>query len=273
LNSAAVGIGSSRSQVQAGAQFGEHALGEREVAGRQVGGAVRLPRDDRLREPGVLPQGPAAHLRRIRLGVEAEPDLPADAGAEVGQPGIVRGPRDRLVQRVVGQPGRAPVAGSRVVPHGTGDHADVVVVTALRRGPRDQLLDEPAVVQDLGQLFPRRIQRSLDHLVRAGSGPGLDEGPAAAAPPGDHVAAGVQPVQRLPHGRSAHLERRGQLALGRQPLARLELAERDRRHQPVGDPLAGGPHRHRLEQRAERVIAIGSRLDRQQAPPSGSRGL
>jgi len=83
----------------------------------------------------------------------------------------------------------------------------------------------------------------------------------------------VQPLQRLPHGRAAHLERGGQLALGRQPLARLELAERDRRHEPVGDPLASRPHRHRLQQRAERVIAIGFQLDRQRTPPSDSHGL
>ena len=70
----------------------------------QPGGAVGFPRDDRLGQGGMPPQRPAAHLGRVRFGVEAEADLSADPRGQLGEPGVVRGAGDRLVQRVVRQP-------------------------------------------------------------------------------------------------------------------------------------------------------------------------
>ena len=131
------------------------------------------------------------------------------------------------------------------------DRGDVGVVPALGGGPRDQLLDQRAEVEDLGELGPGRNQRPADHLVGIGSPVGLDERPAAAAALGGHVPGRLQPLQRLPHAGPADLEHGGQLALGGQPLPGHELAERDRGDDPLGDPLARGPHRDRGQQRAE----------------------
>ena len=44
----------------------------------QAGGAGGFSGDDRLGQGGMLPQRPAAHLGRVRFGVEAEADFPAD---------------------------------------------------------------------------------------------------------------------------------------------------------------------------------------------------
>ena len=83
--------------MQAGAQLGERFVGEREMTVGQPGGTIGFSRDDRLGDGGVLPQRPAAHLGRVRLGVEAEADLAADPRGQVNQAGVVRGAGDRLV--------------------------------------------------------------------------------------------------------------------------------------------------------------------------------
>src|ERR1700722_16015721 len=63
--------------MQAALQFGEHVLGEREMAGGQPGGASGIPHDDCLGERGMLAQRPVAHVGRVRLGVEAPAAFPA----------------------------------------------------------------------------------------------------------------------------------------------------------------------------------------------------
>ena len=78
-----------------------------------------------------------------------------------------------------------------------------------------------------------------------------------------HIASGRQPRYRLPDGGPAHGERRGQLPLRRQPLARHELAQRDGGHQPVGDMLPGIPQPEWREQlRDQRITDEGQVHDR-----------
>ena len=133
--------------MQAGAQLGERVVGEREMTVGQAGGAVGFPRDDRLGQSGMLPQRPAAHLGRVRFGVEAEADFPADPRGQLGQPGVVRGAGDRLVQRVVRQPGGVPAGRVRVRADRPADRLDVLRGPPLGRGAGDLLLDEPPVVE------------------------------------------------------------------------------------------------------------------------------
>ena len=148
------------------------------------------------------------------FGVEAEADLAADPRGQVDEAGVVRGPRDGLMQRVIRQPAGIPAGGARVLADRPADHLDVVGGPALGRGARDLLLDEPPVVQQFGQLVPGRAQRALDHLVGTRTRAGLDEGAATAAAPGRHVARGQQSLQRLAHRGPAHLQRGGQVPLG-----------------------------------------------------------
>ena len=169
----------------------------------------------------------------------------------------MRGAGDRLVQRVVRQPGGVPFGRVRVLVDRPADRLDVVRGPPLGRGAGDLLLDEPPVVKQLGQLIPGRPEGALDHLVGTRTRAGLDEGAAAAAAPGGHVARGLQPLQRLAHRGPAHLQRGGQVPLGGQALARLELAERDRGDQPLGDPFARGAHRHRGQQGPEGFGRVG----------------
>ena len=253
--------------MQAALQFGEHVLGEREMAGGQPGGASGIPHDDRLGERGMLAQRPAAHVGRVRLGVEAQADFPADPRGQVNEAGVVRGAGDRLVQGVVRQPRGVPAGSVRVPVDRPADRVDVSVGPPLGRGASDQLLDEAPVVQDLSQLVPGPDQRALDHLVGACPPAGLDEGTAASAAPGGHVAGGLQSMQRLAHRVPAHLQGGGELPLGGQPLARLELAERDRGDQSLGDPLARGAHRHRHQQGAEWLVRRW-RIRHHWSPPS-----
>jgi hypothetical protein len=229
------------------------------MAGRQLGGAGGIPRDHRLGERGMLPQRPAAHFGRVRLGVEAKPDLAADPRGQCYQAGVVRGPGDRLVQRVVRQPGGVPAGGMGVLADGPADGGGVGAGPPLGRGAGDELLDEPPVVQQLDQFVPGRVQGALDHLVGSRTRAGLDERSAATAAPGGHIARGLQPLQRLAHRGPAHLQRGGELPLGGQPLAGDELPERDGGDQALGDPLARRAHRHGDQQGTEVSAARGGR--------------
>src|SRR4029077_15925777 len=96
---------SSRSDPDPGMQRGEHLLGQREVPRGQAGRPLGVACDDRLGQFGMLVHGPPPYLGGIGLGVEAEADLPADPGAQLGKALVVRRPGDRLVQRLVGEPG------------------------------------------------------------------------------------------------------------------------------------------------------------------------
>jgi hypothetical protein len=91
-------------------QFREHVLGEREVGGGQAGRLDGIPGDDGIGKRRVLAQRAAADLGRVRLGVEPEADLPAGPGTQLDQAGVVRGAGDRLMERVVSQPGRIPAS-------------------------------------------------------------------------------------------------------------------------------------------------------------------
>jgi hypothetical protein len=142
-----MGIGLSGPQVQAGAHLGERALGQREVGCGLDGGPGGVSRDDRVGERRVLAQRPLTHLRRIRLGVEAQADLPADARGQVDKALVVGRPGDRLVQGVIGDP-RVGAAAGPGVPLDRGlDRFDVGGVEALGGGPRDERLDQAAVVK------------------------------------------------------------------------------------------------------------------------------
>ena len=79
----------------------EHLLSEREMAGSLPRGEFRASLDDRLGERRVLTESALAGLRRGRLGVEAEVDLPADPGAQLDQAAAVRGGSNRLMQGVI----------------------------------------------------------------------------------------------------------------------------------------------------------------------------
>jgi hypothetical protein len=75
----------------------------------------------------VLVQRAVPDLRRVGLGIEPEADVAPRLGAELNQAGIVGGPGDRLVQRMVGQAGLVPVGSARVVGDGGADQRDVAV--------------------------------------------------------------------------------------------------------------------------------------------------
>src|ERR1700740_454628 len=77
--------GASSAKAYTGWPLGEHVLGEQEVGGGAFAREHRVPRDDSVGEPGMLAQGPVPELVGVGLGVEAEADLPADAGAAGGQ--------------------------------------------------------------------------------------------------------------------------------------------------------------------------------------------
>jgi hypothetical protein len=105
------------------------------VAGGPVSGLGWVSPDDRVGERRVLAQRSLPHLRRIRLGIEAEPDLPADPRGQVHQAFVVRRAGDRLVQGVVSDP-RVRAAAGFCVPLDCGlDRRYVAGVAALGRGP------------------------------------------------------------------------------------------------------------------------------------------
>jgi hypothetical protein len=146
-----------------------------------------------------------------------------------------------------------------------------VGVPALGGRPGDLLLDELPEVEDLAQLVPGG-EGAGDHLVGLRADARLDESAAAPAPAGGDVAGRMQALQRLPDGGPADLQRGRELALGRQRLAGHELAERDRGHEPLGDPLARRPQRQRGQQRAEGVSGQRRRgIAAGHAPPPGGR--
>src|SRR5206468_1950347 len=70
-----------------------------------------------------------------------------------------------------------------------------------------------------------------------------------------------QPLDRLTDRRAADPQRRREIALGGQALARHELAERDRRDQPVGHVLTAAAELDRLQDRQARDVR------HQRAPP------
>jgi hypothetical protein len=98
----------------------------------------------------MLVHGPPPYLGGIGLGVEAEADLPADPGAQLGKPLVVRRPGDRLVQRLVGEPGGVPVRGLGLPGHGRAYGMNVVFLAPHRRGTRDELLDKLPEVEQFG---------------------------------------------------------------------------------------------------------------------------
>ena len=85
-------------------QLPEQVLGQREVPGGEAGRQRGIAGDDGLRQLGMLTQRALPDLGAVRFGIEAEAYLAPDARAQLHQPGVVRRPRDRLVQGGVGQP-------------------------------------------------------------------------------------------------------------------------------------------------------------------------
>src|SRR5262249_58147109 len=78
--------------------------------------------------------------------------------------------------------------------------------------------------------------------AEGGCGPGpVDDGAAAAAPAAVHGALVLEPVKNLPHGRPAHAELHGKLALGGQPAVLAELAAGDQFLDPLRYRVADVP--------------------------------
>ena len=133
----------------------------------------------------------------------------------------------------------------------------VFVGSPLGSRPGYQRLDQLTEVEQPLEPVPSGQQRSADHLggVRA---PTLqDERPAVAAATHVHVSERREPLDGLAHRGPADVQHRGEVALGRQPLAGHEFAESDRGDDPVRDVLARAPHAYRLED--GRTVGRGGR--------------
>ena len=144
--------------------------------------------------------------------------------------------------------GALDVVGERAL-----DRGDVVGRAALRRRPRDQRLEQAAEVEQRFEAFPVRHERPPDHLGRLLSPAHPDVGAAVAAALDVDVAGLGEPVERVANAGPVDAEQGGELALGRQSLARHVLAERDRRDEALRDLLA----RVSELQRRERAAGFG----------------
>ena len=71
---------------------------------RDRGGVARTALDDRVDELAVLHLGGLADREAVRLGLEPQADSRPDLLREIDQVAVVRGRRDRKVQRLVGRP-------------------------------------------------------------------------------------------------------------------------------------------------------------------------
>ncbi len=158
------------------------------------------------------------------------------------------------MQRVVGQPGRVPVGGARIISQCAADLSDVLLVSPCGRRPGDQLLDQAPEIEDLGQLSPGRHQRSRNHAVGVRALAGQHKGAAAAASFGRDITRRLQSLQGLTDCRPADLEQAREFTFGGQTLIRHEFPKRDRGPDPLGDPFSRRAYGHRREQRAERLI-------------------
>ena len=149
------------------------------------------------------------------------------------------------------------------------DVGAAVGVEVRRGGHEDDRLAQPGEVgggralgrQDRGARLERAAQpERRPEVVRqrvagraGGQGRlGHHEGPAAAAADGLQVPALDERRDRLAQGRAGDAELLGQLALGRQPRARAEDAEPDRRAQPLDGLLERRRRLHGLEDRGDR---------------------
>jgi hypothetical protein len=178
-------------------------------------GRRRLPGDHRLGERGVVLHRAGADRPAVRLGAEAQADLPADLAAQAREVGVA-----------VAFAIAAWTAWSAARDASRSSPASTYLLSASRiaacvrgRDPRrrragDQRLDQLPEVQQALEVRPLRQQRPPDHLVRFRPHALQDEGASGPAASHIDVPERGQPLDRLADRRATDPERRRQLALG-----------------------------------------------------------
>ena len=203
----------------------------------------------------VLGDRTAPDLLAVRLCLEAQAHLRADLAAHRLEMDVVRRTRDRRMEPLICSTRCLTVGRRDVLREGLLHRLDVLVGAAFGRRPGDEGLDEAPQVEQPFELLPARYERPSDHLGGLGTPARPDVRTAVAAALDVDVARSRESVERLADARPAHAEKSCQLSLGRQPLARDELAESDGGDQPLGDLLTrvAKPERHEAGSRFRRI--------------------
>jgi hypothetical protein len=215
---------------------------------------------DRLDEGQVLLGALAAHLRRDLLGLlQRHQQRSLEARQQQLDGAVVGGVRHPGVElhrhaHVVG-------AGGQRLPGAVAERQqvlDVLLGGALADQRDDPELQHHAQLGDV--LGGHRGHRQVveDALADALLGRRAHEGAAAGADADLDQPVGLQHAQRLPHGHPADAEVLAELALGRQPVARLELALAHQQADLVDDDPRDAPGVDAVEQPGGHVAASGA---------------